>query len=224
MQSNKEIVGRIAFLMRELNMKQIMFAATIGIDNSNLSKIMHEKLQVSDALINRIVVSLDVNKRWLTDGEGLPFIKARAGMRNVKQNVGDAPLDESLPIYDLDITATTDPDFENERIIGWINLPELSNKDCRIVRVSGESMSPIVRDGDLVSVRSVSRDGTIFWGQIYVVMLDDYCMVKYVRKHPDPDYVVLNSANKAYDDVEVRRDEIRGLLLVQHIIHVDTRF
>ena len=96
-------------------------------------------------------------------------------------------------------------------------------QDCRIVRVSGDSMSPVIRSGDMLAVRELSDIQDIFWGQIYVVLLEDYCMVKYVRRHNDPTKVILRSENPDYDDMEIDRDKIRELMFVQNIIHIDTR-
>ena len=54
-------------------------------------------------------------------------------------------------------------------------------------------------------------------------MLDDYRLVKYIRKNPDAQLVTLHSENPNYDDIDVRRDDIRDLMYVQSIIHIDNR-
>jgi phage repressor protein C with HTH and peptisase S24 domain len=112
--------------------------------------------------------------------------------------------------------------FADEHIVGAVNMPSIS-PDCRIVRVSGDSMSPVIKNGDLIAVRELSNFSQIFWGQIYVVVLDDFRMVKYVRRHENPDKVILRSENPKYDDMEVNRSEIRDLLVVQNVLHIDNR-
>ena len=84
-------------------------------------------------------------------------------------------------------------------------------------------MSPVIRSGDLIAVRELSNTQYIFWGQIYVVLLDDFRLVKYVRRHADPDMVILRSENPNYDDMEIHRADMRELMMVQNIIHLDTR-
>ena len=69
----------------------------------------------------------------------------------------------------------------------------------------------------------VSNMSQIYWGQIYVVQLDDFRLVKYLRRHTDPNMVVLRSENPNYDDMDVRRSDIHELLLVQHILHINSR-
>lgn len=56
-----------------------------------------------------------------------------------------------------------------------------------------------------------------------MVLLDDFRLVKYVRRHADPDMVILRSENPNYDDMEIHRADIRELMMVQNIIHLDTR-
>ena len=84
-------------------------------------------------------------------------------------------------------------------------------------------MNPVICNGDFIAVRELTNMSQIFWGHIYVVVLDDYRMVKYLRKHPDQDKVILRSENPRYDDMEVYRSDIKELLVVQNILHIDTR-
>ncbi|MDE6448959.1 MAG: S24 family peptidase, partial [Muribaculaceae bacterium] len=95
--------------------------------------------------------------------------------------------------------------------------------ECLIVRVSGDSMKPAISNGSFIAIRPVSATGLVFWGQIYVVVTDNYRMVKYLRRHPDPAYVVLHSDNPDYDDIEMPRDEIQALYIVETVINYDRR-
>ena len=216
-----DIINRIKFLMQELNYKQVDFARKIDVDTSNLSKYLNGRLPISDSLINRLVVNLGVSKQWLEDGTDIPFAKAQAV---TAINAPTAPTQQGTPVYDIDVTAGGMPRarmFADDQIVGWVNLPDVANNGCRIVRVSGDSMSPVIQNGDYIAVRELSNMQDIFWGQIYVVILDDYRMLKYVRRHDNPALVTLRSANPAYDDIEVARADIRDLMLVQSVIHID---
>ena len=223
---NDDIIGRIRYLIKELRMTQGEFAEKIGCDQSNLSKHLKGKLPISEALINKIIINMGVSKAWLKDGTDVPFAKYNSGM------VPSLVVDESelkamkgTPVYDIDVTAggmSRPMMFADEYIVGAVNMPNIS-PDCRIVRVSGDSMKPVICNGDFIAVRELSNSSQIFWGNIYVVILDDYRMVKYVRRHEDPDKVILRSENPKYDDMEVLRSDIRELLVVQNILHIDTR-
>lgn len=224
-QNNAEIIDRIKYLMRELGMKQVQFAQRLGVDTSNLSKYLNAHMPLSESFLNRIVVNLGVSKEWLLEGTDLPFGKTQAP-------VGGDPLTAvsaaggGTPVYDVDATAGAASGrnelFASDNIVGWVNLPNVS-PNCRIVRVSGDSMAPVIQDGDFIAVREVGNPNQIYWGQIYVIQLDDFRLVKYLRRHTDPNMVVLRSANPEYDDMDVRRADIHEMLLVQHILHLNTR-
>ncbi len=224
-EKNAEIIARIKYLMKEMGVRQVQFAERIGVDTSNLSKYLNAHMPLSDSFLNRLVVNLGVSKEWLLDGTDLPFAKSPT-----PTDTADAALAPSAatgtPVYDVDATAGVTSGrtelFASENIIGWVNLPNMS-PNCRIVRVSGDSMAPVINDGDFIAVRELSNLGQIYWGQIYVVQLDDFRLVKYVRRHSDPNMVVLRSENPNYDDMDVRRTDIHEMLLVQHILHLNTR-
>ena len=84
-------------------------------------------------------------------------------------------------------------------------------------------MTPVIGKGALIAIREIRNKNLIFWGHIYVVLLDDYRMVKYIRRHSDPSQVILRSENQQYDDIEVAKSDIRDLFLVENIIRIDNR-
>ena len=105
---------------------------------------------------NKIVINLGVSKSWLKDGLDVPFPKYSSGM------VPELLIDESemksmkgTPVYDIDVTAgslSRPMMFADEHIVGAVNMPNIS-QDCRIVRVSGDSMNPVICNGDFIAVR-----------------------------------------------------------------------
>lgn len=222
-EKNAEIIDRIKYLMKEMGLKQVQFAERIGVDTSNLSKYLNAHMPLSESFLNRLVVNLGVSKEWLMDGTDLPFGKTPV---RVDGEVMASANGGGTPVYDVDVTAGVASGrnelFASENIVGWVNLPNMS-PNCRIVRVSGDSMAPVINNGDFVAVREVSNPNQIYWGQIYVVQLDDFRLVKYLRRHSDPNMVVLRSENPNYDDMDVRRSDIHEMLLVQHVLHLNTR-
>ena len=226
-QKNAEIIARIKYLMKEMGLRQVQFAERIGVDTSNLSKYLNAHMPLSDSLLNRLVVNLGVSKEWLLDGTDLPFGKTPVCVEaGSGSGLAVAASEAGTPVYDVDATAGLSSGrnelFASENIVGWVNLPNMS-PHCRIVRVSGDSMAPVIMDGDFVAVRELSNPTQIYWGQIYVVQLDDFRLVKYVRRHTDPNMVVLRSENPNYDDMDVLRTDIHEMLLVQHILHINSR-
>ena len=225
------ILSRIRHIIEMSRMSQAQFARRIGLDPSNMSKHLTGKLPVTDGLINRIVADMGVSKQWLRDGTDIPFPKGGVSrLRTIESAELAEPLTASslsgIPVYDIDVTAGAMPLerlLTEDRIVGMVSLPQINPSDV-IVRVNGDSMTPVIRDGGYIAIRPITDPSIIFWGQIYVVLLDDYRMVKYLRRCPgDPSMVLLRSANEAYDDIEVRREDIRRLFIVDAVLNYDIR-
>ena len=223
-----EIALRIKELIKEMGVSQNEFASRIGTDCSNFSKQINGKLAITSVLTNKIIVELGISKEWLIEGKGEKYkVAATTNSKTITlpTNIIRTTDATGAKVYDIDVTAGPSGRslmFSSEQVIGSINVPFI-NPENYIVKVSGDSMSPIINNGDMLAIREVKNLNLIFWGQIYVVLLDDYRMVKYIRKHENPDLVILKSANKDYDDIEIPKDEIRALFVVENIIRFDRR-
>lgn len=207
------LIDRIRYLITFMRKTQAEFGRMLDIDPSNMSKMMSGRAPISDSTINRIVVNLGVSKRWLLKGDDVPFPKSKALTHDTS----------GAPVYNIDVTAghaELSSMFTRERVIGHLKLPNI-NPEYPIVRVSGDSMEPRIGNGSYISIRPLSADAPIFWGQVYVVITDDYRMVKVVRRHPDPDKVILHSFNPDFDDMELNRSQIKSLYLVETILTYD---
>ncbi len=202
---------RLRYIISRLSKSQAQFSQMVGVDPGYLSKVLSGRIPVSDALINRLVVDLGVTKEWLADGRGVPFAKPQ---RHESHHTRGAA------VYDIDVTAGVTPlsqMFTTDRIVGYLAMPDI-NPDCPVVRVNGDSMTPDVPDGSLISIREIYDASVIAWGAIYVVQLSDYRMVKVLRRHSDPDKIILHSFNPDYDDIEVERRKVLKLFLVEKVI------
>ena len=211
------ITDRIRYLISLSRSNQARFAQHSGIDPGYLSRVLTGKQEASEGFINRLVVNLGVSKEWLMTGHDVPFPRQQP---EVPAHTG---VHAGAPVYDIDVTAGCIPlsrMFTEERIVGYCNLPGV-DPAYPLVRVAGDSMQPKITPGSYISIRNVNASGAISWGQIYVVVLEDYRLVKFVRRHKDPEMVVLHSANPEYDDMEIRRSDIVALYLVEAIINYD---
>ena len=210
------VVDRIKYLIRFSRLTQLTFSQMIGVDPGSLSRVLGGKVTPSEGFINRIVVNMGVSKEWLTSGTNVPFPRAEKKKESPR-------IAEGAAVYDIDVTAGPTMNsrmFTEDRVIGRLSLPGI-NPEFPIVRVSGDSMSPRLRPGCYISIRRIDLQAPIAWGSIYVVVLPDYRLVKYVRRNADPAMVTLHSANPEYDDIEVRRDDIEGLYIVENVINFD---
>lgn len=217
------IIERIKYLVKLSHLTQGKFAQRIGMDPANFSKVMSGILKVSDSFMNRLVVELGISKTWLITGEGTPFEKQADKTPDVimAYALSEEPIKQGTPVYDIDVTAgytELSQMFTSENIIGYMDFPKLDSHNV-MVKVSGDSMKPVIDDGALIAIRQVNDGGIICWGQIYVVVLEDYRVVKYIRKNSNPNKLTLHSANPDYDDMEINRSDVKGLYMVDAIIN-----
>ncbi|MCM1505139.1 MAG: helix-turn-helix domain-containing protein [Muribaculum sp.] len=220
--SAEAIVGRIRHIMTLRHLSQSRLAKLIGIDASNVSKYLTGRLPISESFINRIIVNLNVSKRWLQDGFGVPFEKNRM----TSDISSDSPLsdlsEKAIPIYDIDVAAGITEhsrEYTREHIKGHLMLPDF-NPNWVAVRAQGDSMTPIIDDGAYVVFLPENDIDNIVWGQIYIIVMENRRVVKFVRRHPDPKYVILKSKNEEYDSMDVCIDDIRALYPVKAIVNV----
>ena len=219
----EETIGRIRHLMSLRHLSQSRLAQLIGIDASNVSKYLSGRLPISDSFLNRIIVNLNVSKRWLRSGEGLPFEKD--SVQNPTHGVAhqpDSATERAIPIYDIDVAAgitEMSRDCTRELVKGHLMLPDF-NPRWVAVRAQGDSMAPLIDDGAYVVFLPENDLEQIVWGQIYIVIMDNRRVVKFVRRHSDPEYVILKSKNEDYDSMDVRLADIRALYPVKAIVNV----
>ncbi|MBA4008454.1 MAG: transcriptional regulator [Erythrobacter sp.] len=86
----------------------------------------------------------------------------------------------------------------------WLEEQGLARAELSAIRVEGDSMEPLLNDGDEILVDRAPR---AFRDGIHVVRLGDTLMVKRVAS-AGPGRIALLSQNLAYPPVEVAADEI----------------
>lgn len=218
-------VDRLRYLIKLVRKTQAQFSEMIDINPSNISKVLTGKIPFSNSMINRIVVNLGVSKEWLVNGTDVPFpkTKAPATLDIVDGIAKSLSLNTGAPIYDVDVTAGTanlSRELTADNIIGRMTIPSL-NPNLPVVRVSGNSMSPRINNGAYISIRAIRPDDPIIWGQIYVVILEDYRMVKYVRRHNNPAKMILHSENPDFDDIVIDRKKVVSMFLVEAVLNYE---
>lgn len=223
--STETTVDRIRYIMSSKRLSQAGLARMLGVDSAYMSKVLSGRLPLTEGFINKIVIDMGVSKEWLKFGTDTPYSKPRHTTRIDAQVDPHPTCKNGIAVYDIDVTAGSaelSRMLTVDRIMGYVDMPQI-NPECLIVRVSGDSMKPAIPNGCFIAIRPVSTSGIIFWGQIYVVVTENYRMVKYLRRHTNPEYVVLHSDNPDYDDIEMPRSDIQGLYIVETVINYERR-
>jgi phage repressor protein C with HTH and peptisase S24 domain len=221
------VVTRVRHLMGLIHLSQAQFAKKIGLDPANISKYVNGHLPITDNLINRIVVNTGVSREWLRDGIGLPYDRNHVATTNVTPradltNGYNVFQQRSLPIYELSVLGSEDEldrVFKQENIIGYVTMPQLSH-NWAVVQAQGNSMSPVIESGAYLAFLPENEFPLISWGEIYIVVMQNRRMVKYVRRAENPDKIILKSANDEYDPMEVDKDKIVAMYPVKAVINM----
>lgn len=210
MDNREAILERLRNYRQSRGFTQAHLARQLGINPGNLSRILNGTVPLSEGFVNRLVVELGLSKTWLLKGDG-PMM-------------ADSVVPSGAPVYDIDITAGPLPqtrDFTQEHVVGHVNLPGIP-PGVVVVTVNGDSMTPVIRNGAYLAIRQVPTEPPYLWGQIYVVVLDNYRVVKYLRRNRDRDgWAILHSANPEYDDIDIPLREIRNLFLVEAVLDMN---
>lgn len=222
-------LDRLKYLVQLSNRSQAQFAKLIGLDPSQMSRLLTGKLKITDQFMNRLVANLGISKRWFSNGEGIPFPRVKEMPETIDAAIAinETYNNEARPVGALvyDVNATAGPEatsnmFARDRVIGSLNFPGF-NPEYPIIRVNGESMSPSIPNGAYISLRPLNNTSILEWGNVYVVVLEDYRMVKIVRRCPeDKEKVILHSINPEFDDIIVDRKDILKMFLVEKVINM----
>ena len=213
-----------------LGVKAAEFARSIGVVPTQIYDLQKGKIKkISDSIADKIISAYpEFDKVWLLTGEGSMLKSSPESKESgaTKCEIREGDYSGTL-VYNIDATCGTDlreMAFTQENVIGSVDLPGIS-KDSKIIRANGDSMEPRIYDGNMVVIREIHNWEDVFYGQIYLILLDEYRMIKYIRRY-EPDetnYIILRSENAAYDDIKLRKDKIRRLFIVENILSVRTQ-
>ena len=218
---------QIADLVKQTGNTANSFARTAGLDPSNFKKMLNGDATITVKTLSKIRNAFGVDFGLQSKSEATVH-DGKDGKSNGKKYISNEMIKEGdysgTLVYDIDATCgmeNREIDFANEDIIGSINLPYISKKSV-IIRANGDSMQPKICDGDLVAIREIFSWDDVYYGQIYMILLDEYRMIKYIRRCAEDEehYIILRSENDNYDDIKLHKSKIRKLFLVENILSI----
>ena len=188
------------------------------IEHKGLSKNRFEKIcGLSTSYVNNISQSIqpkmvqrishkfpELNTGWLLTGEG-DMLK---GTEQTRPGVG-IPLIPNEAFAGYGAYQYSDLPIEE-----FYQIREFSNASF-LLRVSGDSMSPKFKSGDLVACKKVEEVTFWQWHRVYAICTKNQgILIKRIEKGDTPDTVTCASENPAYDAFELGRSEIVSVALV----------
>ncbi len=105
-------------------------------------------------------------------------------------------------------------DYGDLVVENYYNVADFRNADF-LIRVTGDSMTPKYKAGDIVACRKVEQLNFWQWHTIYVIATRNQgVLIKRVEQGLTPDCITCVSENVAYRPFQVPRDEITSVALV----------
>lgn len=190
------IKQRLIEYLRFKKMGRNKFESLAGISLGYISNL--KKSPGAEQLVKILTAAPDINKTWLLTGEGNMLVDY---IPDTRQECVEVPL------YDVDAVAGLAQLFGGGgSVLGIIRIPNMPSADGAI-RVSGNSMYPLIKAGDIIAYRIVHDIRNILYGDIYILQLehdgDTQVVLKSIKKSENLDCVQLVSYNKEYDPVDV---------------------
>jgi hypothetical protein len=127
-----------------------------------------------------------INESYLIDGIGNPF--------GFDLPANQLVSDTNFPHKRGNIIFTSDEAFANRSAVGvegtraeeeYFNIPGLSGGGLYAFPINGNSMEPVIQNGDIVICREVHSINEVKDNKIYAVKTYDKLVVKYVQKITD---------------------------------------
>ena len=223
-----ESVGeRVKLMRKQLNLTQEQMAQRLGIGKAALSMIETGKARLSSRNKNILVQDFNANPEWLDSGRGKMF-NAEPNLTPMNIHSDRALPLQSVPLYSIEGTAGLVPLFseQNEtKPVNFIHIPNLPKCDGAIY-VSGDSMYPLLKSGDIVLYKQLHNIEDIFWGDMYLLSIDldgeEYIVVKYIQKSDREGFVKLVSQNPHHADKDIEISRIRAIALVKASIRMNS--
>lgn len=211
------------------------FENSLGASRGSISKAVKEGKSIGSNVLETIMsIYTDINPKWLLTGQGTMFVNNDEFLINKEVATFQLKTDNSLenqqiPLYDIEAVAGLVPLFSekgSQTPLDYISIPRLPKCDGAVY-VTGDSMYPLLKSGDIVLYKEVADiKNEIFWGEMYLLSLDisgeEYITVKYIQKSDFEGCVRLVSQNKHHQDKDVEFDKIKALALVKASVRVNS--
>ena len=175
------------------NIKPIELSQKSGINKSKISSYMSGRYKAKQDGVYQLAEALDVNPAWLM-GYDVPMEKEIEMKKDLKFCGGKVNLKRTFPILGL-VKAGYDY-FAEENCIGYINIDKdvTDIENYFALKVTGDSMQPILYENDLVIVH---KQDDVESGQVAIILINgDEATIKKIIKHDD--YIELQAFNPYY--------------------------
>ena len=129
----------------------------------------------------------------------------------------------SISLYDITAAANLKTLLANkdQHVVGRIQIPNIPACDGALY-ISGDSMYPILKSGDVVGFKEVNSFSSVIYGEMYLVSFcidgDEYLSVKYVNRSDVEGCIKLVSYNPHHEPMDIPLASIQAMAIVKFSI------
>lgn len=209
------------------------FYRNTGISASNFKGLGLKSEIGGDKIVKILSYYDNISAEWLLTGRG-PMLKENIDRLEEPKSVYRLKTDnniddQAIPLYNLEATAGIVSLFKDSREtepVDYIQIPNLPKCDGAVY-VSGDSMYPLLKSGDIVMYKQIHNiKDNIYWGEMYLISVQDdgneMVMVKYIKRSEKEGYITLVSQNKHHQDREVLLKKVKALALIKASIRINS--
>lgn len=217
-----DLIERLNSIMSYFGLSQSQFAKQIGVRQPNLSAILNGDRPCGAGILNKILLSFDINQSWLLRGEG-DMLKTIPQTSNLMETQSTERI--MIPLVHIDsvggVYSPNSLSSSEQYVERMIPFPDARPGDVAILQ-SGNSMSPTIPAGAILQIRRVDGWREYFgYGSDFVLWLtDDRRITKQVLKYePDPQhYITCHSYNPESADEELPKSMIKEVWKVVNVL------
>lgn len=234
MENDKErVFGAADIVKRAKSVKNFKtdseLAVFLGISRSTLSNWIARN-SIDFPLVLGSLKEVDYN--WLLTGKGSPVHRSKSCNDELIQ--GEVEIlhtpkssecmdDRSVTLYDITAAANLKTLLADrpQYALGKILIPNVPVCDGAVY-VSGDSMYPILKSGDIVGFKSISSFTDVIYGEMYLISFerggDEYLAVKYVNHSEQKGCIKLVSYNAHHDPMDLPLQAVNAMAIVKFSI------
>lgn len=212
------MIRRLKQAMEHKGMKQEQLAQLSGVSKGAISTLFKGKTKTAPKVDTLLALcgTVGASLPWVLTGKG-----SMTDTPIIQIDDGEDPPDGFIAIREYGISFgcgvsggdCDDPTYEEQNDtepvtyrLSWLLRHTKSPQECRRFRAKGDSMEPLIRDGDSILV-DCSEECRLNVGKkaVYAIWYDGALLCKYLSK--DMGMLVISSENPAYDKIKLPLSE-----------------
>lgn len=230
MNTNLDVTGIVLRAKQILSLKNDSeLAAYLGVSRATVSNWCARNRIDFHLLLNKMR-GVDLN--WLLVGKGIPSHPAKfceselvkGEVQMIHNPKSPEPVDDrSVALYDITAAANLKTLLVNKQqyVVGKIQIPSIPRCDGAVF-ISGDSMYPILKSGDIVGFKEINSFSSLIYGEMYLVSFmidgDEYLAVKYVNRSEKEGCIKLVSYNTHHEPMDIPVEAVNAMAIVKFSI------